>query len=80
MSTEHWFKNESQFLYLIKNKIECMDILSSLIDAVTGFISAVVSALLVVGVAVVWGLIIAGVVGVIVLLILKARQRAKKEK
>jgi predicted ABC-type sugar transport system permease subunit len=56
-----------------------MDIISTLVNAVIGFVSAVVNAILIVGVALIWGIIIAGVIGVIILLILKARERAKRE-
>ena len=57
-----------------------MDIISTLVNAVTGFVNAVVNAILVVGVALIWGIIIAGVIGVIIFLILKARERVKREK
>jgi hypothetical protein len=57
-----------------------MDIISTLVNAVIGFVSAVVNAILIVGVALIWGIIIAGVIGVIILLILKARKRVKREK
>ena len=57
-----------------------MDIISTLVNAVTGFINAVVSAILVIGVALIWGIIIAAVIGIIIFLILKARDRVKKEK
>jgi hypothetical protein len=57
-----------------------MDIISTLVNAVTGFINAVVSAILVIGVALIWGIIIAAVIGIIIFLVLKARDRAKREK
>ena len=57
-----------------------MDIISTLVNAVTGFINAVASAILVIGVALIWGIIIAAVIGIIIFLVLKARDRAKREK
>ena len=57
-----------------------MDIISTLVNAVTGFVNAVVNAILIVGVALIWGIIIAGVIGVVILLILRARKRVKREK
>jgi len=57
-----------------------MDIISTLVNAVIGFVNAVVNAILIVGVALIWGIIIAGVIGVIIFLILKARKRVKREK
>jgi hypothetical protein len=57
-----------------------MDIISTLVNAVTGFINAVVNAILVIGVALIWGIIIAAVIGIIIFLVLKARDRVKREK
>ncbi|MEN6294062.1 MAG: hypothetical protein ABFC34_02980 [Methanobacterium sp.] len=57
-----------------------MDIISTLVNAIMGFVNAVINTILIIGVALIWGIIVAIVIGVIIFLILKARERAKRER
>ncbi|MEL7671957.1 hypothetical protein [Methanobacterium sp.] len=57
-----------------------MDIISTLVNAIMGFVNAVINTILIIGVALIWGIIAAIVIGVIIFLILKARERVKRER
>jgi len=57
-----------------------MDIISTLVNAIMGFVNAVINTILIIGVALIWGIIAAIVIGVIIFLILNARERVKRER
>lgn len=56
-----------------------LDALSTLVDAIINFFNTVINAILVVGVGVVLGIIIAAIIGFVVLGIIRARDRIKKK-
>ncbi len=55
-----------------------LDALSSLVDAIINFFNAVINAILVIGVGIFLGIIIAIIIGFVVLGIIKARDKIKK--
>ena len=55
-----------------------LDVLSSIVDAISNFIDAVINAILIVGVGVIYGILIALIIGFIVLGLVKTRDRFKK--
>lgn len=56
-----------------------LDAFSTLVDAIINFFNAVINAILVVGVGVVLGIIIAAIIGFVVLGIVRARDCIKKK-
>lgn len=54
-----------------------LDALSSLVDAIANFINTLTTAILAVGVGIIYGIIIAVIMGFVILGIVKARNRFK---
>lgn len=56
-----------------------LDALSSVVDAISNFIEAVVNAILIVGVGVIYGILIALIIGFLVLGLVKFRDQFRKK-